>query len=266
MSWAQIAGLPARGRTYVGSPSIVVLPDGTYVASNDLFGAGCSGDTTWIHASTDRGQSWQRIAVLVGQWWSTLFVHRGTLHLMGTTREYGSAVIRRSDDGGRTWTTPDHAHRGLLRDDGRYHCSPQPLVIHDGRVWRAMEDLHGGHAWGHHFRAFMMSAPLEADLLRADSWTCSERLASDLSWLDGAFGGCLQGNAVVGPDGTVCNLLRVDVPGSAEVAALLRVSADGTRITFDPARDLIPLPRRREEVHHPPRPAGRALVDAGHSC
>ncbi len=243
LTWGQIAQLPTSQQTYIGSPSIVVLPDGTYVVSNDLFGAGCSGDTTWIHASVDRGQSWARIAVITGQWWSTLFTHRGVLLLMGTTREYGAMVIRRSDDGGRTWTTPDGPLGGLLRDDGRYHCAPQPLVVHGGRVWRAMEDLHGGHTWGQHFRAFMMSAPVEADLLRADSWTCSERLASELSWLDGRFAGWLEGNVVVDADGVIRNLLRVDVAGGiGEVAASLTVSADGTRIAFDPAHGFIAFP------------------------
>ena len=32
--------------------------------------------------------------------WSSLFVHRDAVYLLGTSQQYGSIVIRRSDDGG----------------------------------------------------------------------------------------------------------------------------------------------------------------------
>jgi hypothetical protein len=88
----------------------------------------------------------------------------------------------------------------------------------------------------------MLSAPVEADLLRADSWTCSERLASDERWLDDRCGGWLEGNAVAGPDGAIVDLLRVDLASGPEVAALVRISADGTRASFDPATGFVPFP------------------------
>ncbi len=37
---------PARTGQYIGSPSIAILPDGSYVASHDLFGAGSTLDRT----------------------------------------------------------------------------------------------------------------------------------------------------------------------------------------------------------------------------
>ena len=39
------------------------------------------------------------------------------------------------------------------------------MLIHKGRIWRAMEDEKGGNGWGHSFRAFIMSAPVDSDLL-----------------------------------------------------------------------------------------------------
>jgi hypothetical protein len=83
-------------------------------------------------------------------------------YLIGTSKEYGHAVIRRSEDAGKTWTNPADKSSGLLLDAGRYHCAPQPVLIHAGRIWRAMEDAMGPGGWGSHFRAFMMSAPLAA--------------------------------------------------------------------------------------------------------
>jgi len=65
---------PASTCAYVGSPSIAVLPNGAYVASHDFFGPGTSNDTTAVFRSTDRGASWNKVAEVQGQWWSTLFI------------------------------------------------------------------------------------------------------------------------------------------------------------------------------------------------
>lgn len=210
--------------------------------SSKFFGPGSSRDISVVYASHDRGKSWQPLARIQGQWWSSLFVHRGQLYLMGTSKEYGYCVIRRSTDGGRTWTTPLDRTTGLLLDDGKYHCAPVPVVVHQGRLWRAMEDAQGPGPWGQHFRAFMMSIPEDADLLRADSWTCSNRFGRDPGWLDGKFNGWLEGNAVVTPQGQIVNLLRVDCAPLGGRAAWVEVSSDGRQIRFDPAGGFVPFP------------------------
>lgn len=234
---------PASSRQYIGSPSIAVLPNGEYVASHDFFGPGSTYSKMSVFGSTDKGRTWQKRADLEGQWWSTLFVHKGTLYLMGTTKEYGFTVIRRSTDGGRTWTEPMDENTGLLFGDGSYHCSPQPVVIHRGRIWRAMEDAMNGTKWGERFNAFMMSAPVGADLLKASSWTASNRLARNPEWLDGKFNAWLEGNAVVTPEGRIVNILRVDIKqDDNEKAAIVRISDDGKQASFDPQRDFIDFP------------------------
>ncbi len=233
---------PASTQNYIGSPSIAVLPDGSYVATHDFFGPGPKNAQTRIFLSSDKGKSWEEIAELDNQFWSTLFTHRGDLYLIGTTGKNGHCIIRQSIDGGRHWTTPKDETSGLLIADGQYHCAPQPLVEHNGRLWRGMEDAMGPNGWGEHFHSFMMSIPIDADLLHAKNWISSERIGYNGNWLDGAFGGFLEGNAVVTPGGEVANILRVDYKPQGGKAAMIHIGNDGKSASFDPQTDFIDFP------------------------
>ncbi len=234
--------MPAKDKRYIGSPSIAILPDGHYIASHDIFGPASNYSQTRVFESVDRGVSWRQIAEIKGAFWSTLFVHRGHVYLMGASKRYGDTVIRRSDDGGRNWTTPTDSKSGVLQSGGVYHCAPQPVLLHNGRIWRAMEDNRGGGGWGKHFRAFMMSAPQDADLLDATSWTISNPVARDAKWLDGKFNGWLEGNAVATPDGSIVNILRVDVPSGYGKGAIVEISDDGKTSSFDPTSGFFDMP------------------------
>src|SRR5690606_16331201 len=118
------------------------------------------------------------------------------------------------------------------------------MLIHNGRIWRAMETAHGPILqWGKRYGAMMMSAPVDADLLKASSWTTSNSLLYDSTYLDGNFTGWLEGNAVATPDGEVVNILRVDDKTTLEEkAAIVRISADGETATFDSATGFVPFP------------------------
>ena len=246
---------PASSRAYIGSPGLAVLANGEYVASHDFFGPGTTNNRTAVFASADRGKSWKKRAELEGQWRSSLFTHRGALYLMGTSQEYGFAVIRRSTDGGQTWTTPNDARTGLLLGDGKYHCAPVPVVVHAGRIWRAMEDAMGPGGWGSHFRAFMMSAPEDADLLVAANWTSTNHIGRDPAWLDGKFGGWLEGNAVVTLEGGIVDLLRVDFQPVGGKAAWVEISPDGKTARFDPATGFFDMPGggKKFTIRHDPK-------------
>ncbi len=248
---------PAPSGIYLGSPGIAALPDGSYLAKCDEFGPGSTERAravTRVYRSGDRGESWTRIADVHGAYWASIFVHRGAVYLMGTSKLEGSAVILRSDDGGRTWTEPRDGQSGLLLASGKHHCAPVPVVEHGGRIWRAMEDVVGSAGWGKHFRAFMMSAPAGADLLRAESWTSSNRLERNPLWLDEKFGGWLEGNAVVRPEGDVVNVLRVDHRPGGGSAAVIRVSDDGRWTAFDSGTGFIRFPggSKKFTIRHDP--------------
>lgn len=240
-----IAHSPASTGIYIGSPSLAVLPGGDYVASHDEFGPKSSEHTlaiSHIYRSSDRGQTWKRVATIQGAFWSTLFVHRGGLYLLGTDKHHGNLVIRRSTDGGATWTSPADPASGLLRSDGQYHCAPVPVLEHNGRIWRGQEWRNPPSQWGVHYRAALMSAPVDADLLDASQWTFTNFLPSDRAWNGGDMGAWLEGNAVALPSGELANVLRVQTRSPSEKAAIVRISRDGIQASFDPETGFVDFP------------------------
>jgi hypothetical protein len=249
---------PQSSGLYIGSPSLVILPDRSYVASHDLFGPK-SGEhqsaRTMVFRSADRGKSWRRISEIQGQFWSSLFVHRGTLYLIGTDRHHGNAIIRRSTDRGQSWTSPTNAATGLLRDNGQYHCAPVPVLAHRGRLWRAIERRDPPRGWGITYCVGMLTAPEEADLLAAANWTLSPFLAGDARWLSNSFGGWLEGNAVATRDGRLLDILRVETAGYPEKAALVGIDSDGRQASFDPASGFIDFPggAKKFTIRYDPR-------------
>jgi len=236
---------PASSMQYIGSPSLAVLPNGDYVASHDFFGPNSSEfvqAVSRVFRSADKGKTWKQVGEISGAFWSSLFVHKGALYLLGPDRHHGTVLIRRSDDGGATWTKPTGAGNGLLLQ-GMFHCAPMPVVEYNGRLWRPMETAHGPILqWGKRYGAMVMSAPVDADLLNAKSWSTSSVMYYDSTYLNGNFGGWLEGNFVVDKDGRLWDMLRVDDRTSLdEKAAMVALSADGRKLSFDPGTGFIPF-------------------------
>ncbi len=230
--------IPASTGIYIGSPGICILPNGDYVASHDYFGPGSAEHTqalTAIFKSADRGMTWNKISEINGQFWSNLFVHNNILYIMGTWKHHGNFIIRCSTDGGFTWTEPADNKTGLLLA-GEYHTAPVPVIVHNGRIWRALENASStAEKWGIRYSAMVISAPADADLLNAESWQTTNFLTYDSTYLDGKFGGWLEGNAVVTPEGKVVDMLRVATSENGrDLAAIIKISDDGTTASFDP--------------------------------
>ncbi|WP_293299543.1 hypothetical protein [Pedobacter sp. UBA4863] len=230
---------PFKERMY--SPSIVVLPDGSYVVSQDMSkGIG-------IHKSTDKGLTWKFITKIDIGHWGGLFVHKDALYIMGTSKSFGDIIIYRSTDGGNSWTKGLDENNGLLFK-GRYHTAPVPVVVHNGRIWRAYEETIGDEP-NRDFHALVISAPVDADLLKASSWTRSNSIRFEEKWINAKRPNWLEGNVVVAPNGKLIDFMRLEtwlgkdqkyeLEGAAagkprhEVAAVISVSDDGKKVSFD---------------------------------
>lgn len=231
----------AVNKTYIGSPSLCVLPNGSYLASHDFFGKQTPENQSVIYRSDDKGKTWKDIAHLE-QFWSELFVHQGAVYFIGTIKANGNFVIRKSTDGGYTWSTPTNERNGLLLK-GKYHTAPTPVVAHGGRLWRSIEDASVQKKWPGLYKALTISIAKDDDLLQAKNWIQSNLLTQDSTYLDHQFLGWLEGNAVASPTGEMLNILRVHTLNQhKEYAAITKISADGKTISFDSNNGFVDFP------------------------
>jgi hypothetical protein len=244
MTFNQIKYQDPATRTYLGSPSLLRLEGGDLLATHDYFGPGCPRNHEHeehllsVYRSRDDGATWTNVTHVAGQYWSDLFAHRGAIYLFGVSQQYGSIVIRRSEDGGNTWTHPRDESTGLLfrggyyHDNPNYHCAPVPVLVRDGRLYRAFEDCRDAR-WGVGFQSCVISCPEDADLLDAGNWAMSNKVAFDPAWIPGGWPaldgpGMLEGNVVETPSGEIWNILRFHSAPVVGKAVVLRVTHDAS--------------------------------------
>ena len=229
---------------YLSSPSLVILPDGRYCSSCDESGPGSTERTsgvTRVFISGDYGRTWERLPNIKPAFWSTLFVHRAALYLIGSTNARDSRLfIRKSSDWGQTWSTPTDPENGLLRPDALVRTNAGNVVVCHGRLWfGSVFDPQGPPGPGSSFRFFVMSAPLHADLLKSSNWTSSHSIVYNPT---SGEGGLVEGTITTGPSGSPVTLYRVDDRGPQEKALVAKLSRDGKSLGFDPRKDLINFP------------------------
>lgn len=136
-------------------------------------------------------------------------------------------------DGGVTWSS------GSIISNKTFETGPTPSLIasksfwptrsltllQDGRVYRAMEYFPPPHVWGVDYQAVILSASVDDDLMDPESWTFTTPVPFNLSWLPSGWPkleapGYLEGNAVLGRDGNIYNILRFNsrpVPGNKAI-------------------------------------------------
>ena len=194
------------------SPTIAKLPSGALVTAMDVF-SGQFGNSklTLIFKSLDGGKSWRYVTDIYPSFWPKLFVHRGRLYLFSATQDYGDMVIGRSDDDGETWTAPTHIITGCGPNEMGPHKGPMPVIEFNHRLYTAID--YG--CWRHYQHSNgLLSIDVDDDLLDASKWSFTPFTRFDSGWPGAPKGqcpGCIEGNAVISPDGVISNYLRIDI-------------------------------------------------------
>jgi hypothetical protein len=167
-------------------PSICVLPNGNMMA----LAKGVTG-TKKQFRSTDGGLTWQGFGPdNIQIRFATPFTHNGVLYMLSSF-DYGGAngiFIRKSLDNGTTWEMYNGNNYVVLNStvlNGALNC-PSPVVVSNGRIWRAMGDNGPDDAPNLGF----MSASVNADLMNPSNWTFSNTIVRASSV--GRIGGILK--------------------------------------------------------------------------
>ncbi len=194
------------------SPCLLPLPDGTLLASMDVYSGNYPQNLTLLYRSVDDGDTWQYVTELFPCFWGRLFLYHDEIYMLACSTEYGDLLIGKSTDGGRNFSEPVVLLRGSGGKNGEtgIHKNPQPVVTYGGRIWNTLE----WGAWGRGYHAPMvMSAPLGADLLDPESWSFSEPVRYDPTWLGvpaGESSGNIEG-CLVEMAGGLYNVMRFDM-------------------------------------------------------
>lgn len=199
---------------YLCSPSIIKLNDGTLLASMDLFEGSAPQNLSLIFRSEDNGESWIHLTELFPCFWGKLFTHKNDVYMLSMSTEYGDVLIGKSSDGGKSFTTPTVIARGsCLNKAAGFHKAPMPVINHNGRLWTAID--YGAWAIGGHASS-ILSIDENDDLLCAENWSYTHPVQYNPDWegaVTGKSAGCLEGNAVVTPEGDIVNMLRYQTNG-----------------------------------------------------
>ena len=237
---SEVKSVDASTGIFLGSPSLLRLPNGDILASFDYNGP--TSNTTGVYRSTDDGETWSHITDIVGLFWANLFEHNGSIYFLGTNAGTGvvarTIVISRSQDNGSTWSTPVTLFdQDIPGKAVRYHCAPTPVVIHNGRLFRAFEALDTSFPWARGYRAFTISIPVANDLMTPSNWKMSTKATYNAAWDptgSESTTGWIEGNMVVGPDNKLVNLIRVNSVPYINKAAIINISDQGDTASFVP--------------------------------
>ena len=237
-----IARSPAAHGRKISNPSIAIRDDGSYFV-------GCAGPHATgnsYYRSTDRGRKWELLSNPEYMNYCMTFIRPAdphTIYEMGVTAaKRGDIVIRKSEDGGRTWSSMTTLF------EGDYHGAPSSYVVHEGRIWRAMGISPEDES---RMSIIVVSIAEDADPMEPSNWTMTNALqGGPQNWIEGSgisydnqrnFNQWQEGWLLLDPDGRLTVVTRVDESNRGDVAALIRV-VDPNTITFDPVHDFIDMP------------------------
>ncbi len=201
---------------WIGYSPIVRLPSGKLIVAQHVFGQ--EDPIVILFSSKDEGKTWQYVIEMVPFSQPRLFLHNDKLYITGSSVGVGGAAIAESSDEGKTWTEPTVLIRGMHNkskffDGNSAHFHSTPEVFHNGRIYFAFEVGTWGLWNDDAYECRMISAPLDSNLLDKNNWEYTPGCVfdhSDFDIPDADFLTAMEGNAMVGPDGEIYNMVRFD--------------------------------------------------------
>lgn len=211
---------------YLCTPSITEHKGKLYL-STDL--EGINNRSCEIYLSEDDGDTWSHISSVPAMYWATLFSHDGSLYLLGVSNTSATArqvTIVKSEDDGKTWTTPRSDYGILAPQYTGAHSGGMPILCANGKIYKTFEDIDSLYR----NYPFMMWIDEDADLLDPNAWNVTEKydlndslylqIVPDVRIPNDSVEP-LEGNAVLTPDGRVVNMLRLTTATSPGYGLML---------------------------------------------
>ena len=201
---------------FIGTPNIVKLPSGHYLATHDVFGKSEYG-FSMVFISRDKGATWEHQCDLHPICECKPFVHNGRLYLIGRF-SLEEISISESLDEGKTWCEPSVILRGdyyfNVCNKSGFQLSETDIIVHNGRIFMSFEVGAWGQTSGDGFVNSMLSAPADANLFDINNWEYVPltKVPQDIV-IPGVkydYLVAIEGNPISGPDGELYNMMRID--------------------------------------------------------
>ena len=178
--------------------------------------------TTYLCKSSDGGQTWTRVGEVQSLSNASLFELNGQLVLIGMHNGPGNVMLGIYDPELGTMEIVELTFDVGIR-------APCTVAIENGRIYCAFNDA-------------VISADVTSDIRRSGSWTLSnnpqellsradfERVtgektgANNIFWME-------EGNVIMGPDGELYVVYRLDAAPTWGYAVIFRLSADGSTLS-----------------------------------
>lgn len=191
------------------SPSILMLESGRILVSHDIFYRDMAENVSMIFYSDDTGETWHLLSLVEGCFWGKLFIYEKKLYLLANMHEYGDLVLYETSDEGKSWNKACIVIDGGNKYTGGPHKSAMPIIEYEGRIWMAVE--FGSWSLGGHDCGYVTAT---GDITKRENWTISGFLEYDPNWEGtpkGHSSGCIEGNILMKPDGTMIDFLRYGI-------------------------------------------------------
>ncbi len=216
---------------YFGSPTMARLKSGRIVAGMDVFGPNAAQNLAILFYSDDNGISWRYLTDMYTYFWSTLFVHKDVLYMLGLSTENGNLQIACSRDEGETWSAPVVIFYGSSANcpNGGILKAPMHLYSHKGRLYTTCE--YG--VWYKQLYPGIISIAEEDDPMIPENWTWSELLRYDGKWKEETITqkDTVEANIVAGRNGQLYSFMRWGI------GKILRLKIDDTNPEASPEYD-----------------------------